>query len=57
MTFIAITTIGLGEIIDILSYPGARAFTMFIAISGIGLIAYTFGNLAALIVEGEGDLS
>jgi len=57
MTFITITTIGFAEIIDISSYPGARAFTMVIAIPGISLMAYTFSNLAALIIEGEVDLS
>jgi voltage-gated potassium channel len=52
MTFITITTIGFTEIVK---DPSAsfRAFTMFIAISGIGVIAYTLTNLAALLIEGE----
>lgn len=53
MTFITITTIGFGEIIEVSGHPGTRAFTIFVAISGIGVIAYTLTNLTALIVEGE----
>jgi voltage-gated potassium channel len=52
MTFITITTIGFGEILGE-SHSGIRAFTIFIAICGIGVIAYTFTSLTALIVEGE----
>lgn len=53
MTFITITTIGFGEVIDLSANPGGRLFTIFIAISGIGLMAYIATNLTALIVEGE----
>ncbi len=53
MVFITIATIGYGEIIDLSTSPIGRIFTMFIAIAGIGVLAYTATNLTALIVEGE----
>src|SRR4030043_1379910 len=53
MTIITIATIGYGEVIDIAGNIGARAFTMFIAIAGIGVLAYLVTNFTALIVEGE----
>jgi len=53
MTIITIATIGYGEVIDIAGNIGARAFTMFIAVAGIGVLAYLVTNFTALIVEGE----
>lgn len=53
MTVITITTIGYGEIIDLSGNPGGRIFTMFIALSGIGVITYTLSNFTAFIIEGE----
>jgi voltage-gated potassium channel len=53
MTVITITTIGFQEVIDLSGNPGGRIFTIFIAISGIGIMAYIITNLTALIVEGE----
>lgn len=53
MTVITITTIGYGEIVDLAGNTGGRIFTMFIAVSGIGVLAYTATNFTALIVEGE----
>lgn len=53
MTFITITTIGFQEVVDMSSNPGGRVFTMVIAISGIGLIAYIATNITALLIEGE----
>jgi voltage-gated potassium channel len=53
MTVITITTIGFQEVIDLSGNPGGRIFTIFIAISGIGIMAYIVTNLTALIVEGE----
>ncbi|MDP2731091.1 MAG: potassium channel protein [Dehalococcoidales bacterium] len=51
MTFITITTIGFGEIFE-LSAPG-RVFTIFIAISGIGILLYVVTNFTAMLVEGD----
>ncbi len=53
MTVITITTIGYGEVIDISGNIGARVFTMFIMVAGIGVLAYLLTNVTALIVEGE----
>jgi voltage-gated potassium channel len=53
MTFITITTIGFTEIIDLSGNVGGRIFTMFIAISGIGVMAYILTSITALVVEGE----
>lgn len=53
MTFITISTIGYGEIIDLSASPGGRIFTMLMALSGIGALTYTFSMVTALIVEGN----
>jgi voltage-gated potassium channel len=53
MTFITITTIGFNEVVDMTANPGGRAFTMVIAVSGIGVIAYIATNVTALLIEGE----
>lgn len=53
MTVITISTIGFSEVIDLSGNPIGRAFTMFVAISGIGLLAYAVTNVTALLVEGE----
>jgi voltage-gated potassium channel len=53
MTVITITTIGFQEVINLSGNPAGRIFTIFIAISGIGIMAYIITNLTALIVEGE----
>lgn len=53
MTFITISTIGYGEVVDLSSSPGGRVFTMLVALSGIGVLTYTFSTVTALIVEGN----
>ena len=54
MTVITIAKIGfIEEVIDLSGNIGARIFTIFIAIAGIGFTAYILTNIAALIVEGE----
>jgi len=53
MTLITISTIGFGEVVDLSANPVGRAFTIFIAISGIGVLFYIVTNLTALVVEGE----
>ena len=53
MTVITITTIGFAEIIDLSGNVAGRIFTIFIAISGVGVMAYIFTNITALVVEGE----
>lgn len=53
MTFITLTTVGFGEIIDVASVPGARFFTIIILLSGLGISAYFVSTLTAFLVEGE----
>src|SRR4030042_3751490 len=53
MTVITITTIGFTEVIDLSGNAGGRIFTMFIAISGIGVMAYIVTSITRLVVEGE----
>jgi len=53
MTVITITTIGFAEIIDLSGNVAGRIFTMFIAIAGVGVMAYIVTNITALVVEGE----
>jgi voltage-gated potassium channel len=51
MTFITITTIGFEEVINLDRNVPGRVLTIFIAVSGIGTLTYTFSNIAALIIE------
>ena len=51
MSFLTITTIGFHEVVQTEGNTGARIFTIFLAISGIGVLTYGLSNLAALIIE------
>ena len=53
MTIITITTIGYSEIVDISGSVLGRTFTIFVALSGIGVLAYMLTSITATIVEGE----
>ena len=53
MTVITITTIGFGEVIDLAGNPGGRIFTIFIALAGIGVLAYVLTSATATVVEGN----
>ena len=53
MTIITISTIGYGEIISLTGNPGGRLFTIFVALSGIGVLFYMLTNFTAFVVEGE----
>lgn len=53
MTFITITTIGYGEIINFHGNPLGRVFTMLIAISGIGVFTYMLSNFTAFVIGDE----
>jgi voltage-gated potassium channel len=53
MVVITISTVGFGEVIDLSGNPAGRIFTIFIAISGIGVLFYTMTNMTAFVVEGE----
>jgi voltage-gated potassium channel len=51
MTVITLTTVGFQEVRPL--SPTGRIFTMFILVSGIGLLAYAAGSTLEFIVEGE----
>jgi len=53
MTTITISTIGYREVIDLSNNPAGRVFTIFIALSGIGILFYIITNFTAFVVEGE----
>jgi voltage-gated potassium channel len=53
MTAITLTTVGFGEIIDVAKAPGARMFTVFLLLAGLGVAAYFVSTLTAFLVEGE----
>lgn len=53
MTVITVTTIGYSEVFDLSNNPWGRVFTMGVALSGIGTLAYVMSNVTAFIVEGE----
>jgi voltage-gated potassium channel len=55
MTFIAVTTIGFSEVVDVTQYEYGRLFTVIIAITGIGVLGYVLSTLTAYILEGEFD--
>jgi voltage-gated potassium channel len=52
MTIITISTVGFFELREMSDVPGARALTVGLIVSGVGVLAYTQSNLTALFVEG-----
>jgi voltage-gated potassium channel len=52
MTVITISTVGFFELRQMSEVPGARAFTVSLIVSGVGVLAYMQSNLTALLVEG-----
>jgi voltage-gated potassium channel len=52
MTIITISTVGFFELREMSNVPGARALTVSLIVSGVGVLAYTQSNLTALFVEG-----
>lgn len=53
MTFITISTIGYGEIVDLSHHPMGRLFTVFIATVGITTLSYLFSKLVALLIDSD----
>lgn len=53
MTFITISTIGYGEIVDVTQYQYGRLFTIFIGISGIGVLGYVLSTFTAFMLESD----
>ncbi len=53
MTFITIATIGYGEVVDVTRYEYGRLFTVFIGISGIGVLGYVLSTVTAFMLESD----
>ena len=53
MTFITVSTIGYTEAVDVTHYEYGKLFTIFIGISGIGVMGYVFTSATAFILEGQ----
>jgi voltage-gated potassium channel len=51
MTFITISTIGYTEVVDVTHYEYGRLFTVFIGITGIGVLGYVLSTLTAFMLE------
>jgi len=53
MTLSTVSTIGYTEVIDLSGNAVGQIFIMLLALSGIGVLAYTFSNFTAFIVTGD----
>lgn len=53
MAFITISTIGYTEAVDVTGYAYGRLFTVFIAISGIGVLGYVLSTFTAFMLESD----
>ena len=53
MTAITISTVGFSEIIDVSAIPGARLYTIFLIMFGMGIILYFGSTVVALVVEAD----
>ena len=51
MTIITLTTVGFGEVHPLSSY--GRIFTVFLVLTGVGVLFYGISTLTAFIVEGD----
>ncbi len=52
MAIVTISTVGFGELREMNQVAGARALTVGLIVSGVGVLAYMQSNLTALLVEG-----
>lgn len=53
MTFITISTIGYHEVVDVTPHEYGRLFTVFIGISGIGVLGYVLSTVTAFMLESD----
>lgn len=53
MTFITLTTIGYNETVDVSGYEYGRLFTIFIGITGIGVLGYVLSTVTAFMLEND----
>lgn len=52
MTSITLTTVGFGDDLGVSSTTGGKIYTMFLIVSGMGVVVYSVSQLTAFIVEG-----
>ncbi|MDX8378487.1 MAG: potassium channel family protein [Gallionella sp.] len=57
MTFITISTIGYGEVVDVTHYEYGQLFTVFVGMSGIGVLGYVLSAFTAFMLESELDVA
>ena len=57
MTFITISTIGYIEAVDVTQYEYGRLFTVFIGVTGIGVLGYVLSTVTAAMLEGDINVS
>ncbi len=53
MTGITLTTVGYGDILGVESNPVAIIYTLFIMITGMGIVLYSTSLVTAYVVEGS----
>lgn len=53
MTVVTLTTVGYGEVLPLAAVPGARLFTVFLIIIGMGLVLYLMSTFTAFLVDGS----
>lgn len=53
MTFLTISTIGFHEVVDVSQYEYGRMFTVFIGMSGIGVLGYVLSTFTAFMLESD----
>lgn len=53
MTFITFTTIGYSEVVDVTAHEYGRLFTIFIGITGIGVLGYVLSTVTAFMLEND----
>jgi voltage-gated potassium channel len=53
MTFITVATIGYDEAVDVSGYEYGRLFTVFIGITGIGVMGYVLSTVTAFMLESD----
>lgn len=53
MVFLTVTTIGFHETVDLAAYEYGRLFTVFVGITGIGVLGYVLSTVTAFMLEGE----
>jgi len=56
MTFITISTIGFTEAVDVSHFEYGRLFTVFIGITGIGVLGYVFSSVTTFMLESDLNL-